>query len=1276
MTLYAQLLGSLRLTYEETAVSLPTRSHAKTLLAYLLLHPGQIHTRSQLAALLTPEASEEQARRTLSQALWHIRQSLPVPLLQTEGDRIYILPEVPLQIDVVQFNELVAPHLRHSRLNETGVTALTTAVSLYEGDLLNEFYDDWLLLRREQLREQYLQALWLLSGCEKENGRYQSALHHLLQLSQADPLREEVHREIMRCYALLNRPNAALRQYALYAQLLQNELQLDPEAATQQLRQEILTQRQTDSQPIVSAQTTALIGRQAERKLILQQLQNGKQQQGSLILLEGNAGSGKTHLCQTIIKDAQWREMRIVHGFSQQTQQTVPYHALITAIESLLTPLTVAQLQQQIEPVWLQLITPFLPALGTGQQPEISHLEATTAEHQQMRLQEAWLQLLVGWSRIAPLLIVLEDVHQLDEATRALLALFVHRLPTQRIVLLLNYRGNVARQNKVIWQWLQMLDETAVCQRITLNNLSATETAELVRLQLGLETAVPHFTDQLFTITGGNPLFVVETVHVLQESHDLTPNETENGTATWDDIALADFQLELPARVETAIAQRIAHLSAEAQQLLRITAVFNSTPSLQQLQAISPFSAQQTIIALNQLVQHKFLSEHPDHYTFSHQLMQQVAYAQLTQTEKQQAHSHIVHVLSQINPENVSALAYHATQAQETAVAITYHLQAAQQAKQQFTLTTAKTHLDEAINLLLNNAVSTEIPQQTQFNLFAEREAIAHVLGDTDSCQHDLHHMQSLAAQSARQQIETEKRWARFYTATAQADYDLAINHVQNALDMAQQQANQSEIAAVHALWGHICVMRGDNLVALAQFETALDYHQTLDEPAAHAQILLDQAIAQRTAGQHHVALDSVQKALALFVTSGDKMAQANALAELAVLNHEQGHSEAATAYYQQTLQLCRDIGYRYREAVALVNWGNLLWFQGQVNQTIAHYEAASMIFSELGSTHAEAQLKSNLASILTTLFGQFTEARVHAEWALAQFQHIEDWIGVGQALATLGAIAQEEGKATDAEAYLRESMAALSQVEGTNYIFVMCLRMMALVKLEQNQPEKALETVDEALAICTESGMSDLQVTLSAIRGLALLALNRSAEAVEIIETAVSAIQESVDQDYLVWWWYAQILTAVQRQEEAAAAAHQAYTRLLTYVAPLTAAQQEQSLSVIGDHAAIVAQWRSAYQQIDVALPHTDAPTGRPLRDDEVVQVKWTVQMITDTAVSNKKERRQTQILRLLDEASAQHAAPTIQDLASALAVSPGTIKRDLAALRQAGHEINTRGS
>ena len=105
---------------------------------------------------------------------------------------------------------------------------------------------------------------------------------------------------------------------------------------------------------------------------------------------------------------------------------------------------------------------------------------------------------------------------------------------------------------------------------------------------------------------------------------------------------------------------------------------------------------------------------------------------------------------------------------------------------------------------------------------------------------------------------------------------------------------------------------------------------------------------------------------------------------------------------------------------------------------------------------------------------------------------------------------------------------------------------------------------------------------------------------------------------------------------------------------------------------------------QIRVRLASTEAPLGRPLREEDYVSVTWTIHKGAEEAAGVRRfpdlranlACRRHRLLRLLDEAEEQGGAPTVRDLAEVLDVSARTVERDLAALRDAGYAVSTRGS
>jgi DNA-binding SARP family transcriptional activator len=212
------LFGTLRVITPQGTVTL-SGSKLQSLFAFLLLHPHTRHSRDYLADQLYPEAPPERVRRYLSDTLYRLRRSLGDEWLLVDHHRVGLHDQLALQVDVWEFEQLCRVGTPES---------LAQAVTLYTGDLLPEVYDDWLLVQRIALHQQYLTCLLRLGTMAEQREQLPTAISAYQRLVRADPLHEQAHRGLMRVYACLGNYPAALQQYEQLRQLLAQELQSRP----------------------------------------------------------------------------------------------------------------------------------------------------------------------------------------------------------------------------------------------------------------------------------------------------------------------------------------------------------------------------------------------------------------------------------------------------------------------------------------------------------------------------------------------------------------------------------------------------------------------------------------------------------------------------------------------------------------------------------------------------------------------------------------------------------------------------------------------------------------------------------------------------------------------------------------------------------------------------------------------------------------------------------------------------------------------------------------
>jgi SARP family transcriptional regulator, regulator of embCAB operon len=214
------------------------------LLAYLLLHRSRPVSRDTLGGVFWPDAAPDIVRNRLHVALYGLRRDLrslsqhPIVVHGRAGFSFH--RDVDLWLDTEAFNDAFSDARKEASRPEAALTRHETALELYRGDLLDDApFEEWALLDREQLRVKHLETLDRTAEMHFELGHYTECIQLCQRLASGDLCREDIHRQLMRCYAHLNQPHLAVHQYHQCERQLRDELGIAPEEPTRQLYEQI-----------------------------------------------------------------------------------------------------------------------------------------------------------------------------------------------------------------------------------------------------------------------------------------------------------------------------------------------------------------------------------------------------------------------------------------------------------------------------------------------------------------------------------------------------------------------------------------------------------------------------------------------------------------------------------------------------------------------------------------------------------------------------------------------------------------------------------------------------------------------------------------------------------------------------------------------------------------------------------------------------------------------------------------------------------------------------
>ena len=486
------------------------------------------------------------------------------------------------------------------------------------------------------------------------------------------------------------------------------------------------------------------IGRRDEYAALTAALAPAAAGRGQLLAIVGEPGIGKSRLVHEFIRGVpgEWRIV-ICRGDPQLAEAS--YLPIAQAVRSCLgldrrvrseeTSGELLRAVRALDPTLEAELAALSSLLDVAlPKPVWDALEPAQKRHQ---IIGAAIQVFARTAKDRPLLFVIEDLHWLDPASRLVLERLVERLPSTRMVLMVNYR------TEFVHAW----GGRSFYRQISVGPLSVSTVSEFVDALLGADPSIRSLRERLIASTGGNPFFIEECVRSLAHSGAIA-----GGPGAF--VAERDFAIALPLTVQAVIAARIDQLAAADRTLLRIAAVIGNDVPYELLGAVSDLDVEALHSGLGRLQAAEFLVDtgtSTPTYRFKHALTNEVAYATLLLQTRREMHARILAVLERQQAgrldEHLDALAYHAGRGDVFERAVEYGRRAGFKAVGRAAYRAALAHFGQALNAL-GQLPETRARMTQEIDLRFELRNAHFVLGEHDSIIEHLQRAEALAEQT------------------------------------------------------------------------------------------------------------------------------------------------------------------------------------------------------------------------------------------------------------------------------------------------------------------------------------------------------------------------------------------------------------------------------------------------------------------------------------------------------------------------------------------------
>jgi tetratricopeptide (TPR) repeat protein len=418
-----------------------------------------------------------------------------------------------------------------------------------------------------------------------------------------------------------------------------------------------------------------LIDRVAELDRLHTLLELARAGRGQIVAVKSEAGLGKTRLVHEFLRSAKTQTCRVLAGRSHSYERAASYRPIIELLRAYfeldaLDPASrvaekIAASVRELDPALGEAVAPLMSLLDAL--PSDDPFRALDARERHDRVVDALTQVLLKETERQPLVLVLENLQWVDGETQAFLDSLLDRIPTARLLLIVDYRPGYEQ-------------EWAGCpgfSLIELDALSAAATDELLQALLGDHRALRPLRELLVQRSNGNPFFLEELVRTLVETKVLVG---ERGAYR---LGGELTTLQVPATIQAVLAARIDRLPHDEKLLLQSSAVVGSDVPQALLEAIVDVPAESVARGLASLQSAGFLYEaslFPDVvYRFKSALTRDVAYASLLREQRRVLHARIVDAIERLyhdrRTSHVDQLAFHASRGEVWAKALVYNRQ-------------------------------------------------------------------------------------------------------------------------------------------------------------------------------------------------------------------------------------------------------------------------------------------------------------------------------------------------------------------------------------------------------------------------------------------------------------------------------------------------------------------------------------------------------------------------------------------------------------------------
>lgn len=764
------------------------------------------------------------------------------------------------------------------------------------------------------------------------------------------------------------------------------------------------------------------LGRKQDIDTLLERVRRTTRRKGSVVLLSGEAGIGKSRLVFELECRAAAFGSAMISGRCLFRSGTRPFQPILDAVRNHLELIDIHDaeaLEEYLDPnneknaPWLPIVLSWLGLLET---------DAAVASDLD-ELHDAIEAFFVALSQDCPLILHIDDLQWSDEATLQLLVRVAYRIEEAPILLVLAFRyedvlPDEEGKTHTIQTYIDRMTQLSWALPLRLKPLEKDDIADLARSIYPNRVFDRGFLSWLAQDSGGNPFFAIETLRALEDDRLLESLSEGESPAL-------PRPLSIPKRVRALMARRLALLSHSERALLEVAAVEGDTFHAETLQAALGLGRIPVLRSLQHLAnEHRLIECGSDCYRFVNKKLRETLYETILPELRTEYHRVVAEQLLRMEDprqELAPTIAFQLLEGGLEQQAVPHLITAGLDSKRLWAIKEGLAFLELAARIVRDGDFGTPLEADHHRKLLLN-------LGD----------LQVMAGR-----------------------YTDAVGSYEQFSDLLESDDSEEHSRGVNRL-ANVYRLKGDFAKArqLARLAEKIAVDQNLPRQQALARSTMgDVSWAEGSLGE---ALTAFQGALEIQQAEGEDHGVITSLSRIANVHFARGEYDEAVSCYERALALARRQGARRSEAYVLNGLGAALCARGQLPESADVLEQALGMREEIFDRRGASKTLNNLGYVCERL-GRFTQAWRYLERSLRIKRALEDKEGASNTLINIASISERLGayeRSLECLAQARESKRRLGA--GLEIPHCLCGEASVLAKL--NRPDAAREKAAAAL--------------------------------------------------------------------------------------------------------------------------------------------------------------------------------------------------------------------